>query len=205
MALQELMKSYSQKKQAIRKRLMEFEEPKSEEQLLQELVFCLLTPQSKAKPCWSSVESLAANSLLYSGSEKQIRANLVCRFPNNKAKYVIEAREKFPEIRTAIASLKDQPSELRDWLVKNVKGYGYKEASHFMRNIGLGQDIAILDRHILKNLKKHGAISSVPATLTPKKYQELEEQMKKFSEKSSIPMDELDLLFWSEEAGEVFK
>ena len=27
----------------------------------------------------------------------------------------------------------------------------YKEASHFLRNIGFGENIAILDRHILKN------------------------------------------------------
>jgi N-glycosylase/DNA lyase len=205
MVPEELKKSYASRKNAIRKRLAEFEEQKSEEQLLQELVFCLLTPQSKAKGCWKSVESLTERGFLYTGSEKEIKSSLVCRFPNNKARYVIETREKFPEIRTAINSLKDQPQELRLWLVKNVKGYGMKEASHFMRNIGLGQEIAILDRHILKNLQKFGAIPEIPKTLAPKKYMEIEDSMKSFSEKIEIPMDELDLLFWSEEAGEVFK
>lgn len=205
MVFEELKKSYENRKNAIRKRLAEFEEPKTEQQLLQEMVFCLLTPQSRAKTCWKSVEQLAEKGILYDGSEKDIRANLICRFPNNKARYVVAARETFPEIRTAIANLKDQPQELRDFLVNNVKGYGMKEASHFMRNIGLGQEIAILDRHIMKNLQKYEAIESVAKTLTPKKYMEVEEQMKKFSEKIGIPMDELDLLFWSEEAGEIFK
>ncbi|GAJ17855.1 unnamed protein product, partial [marine sediment metagenome] len=26
--------------------------------------------------------------------------------------------------------------KLREWVVKNFKGLGYKEASHFLRNIG---------------------------------------------------------------------
>jgi len=38
-----------------------------------------------------------------------------------------------------------------EWLVKNLTGLGYKEAGHFLRNIGSGK-IAILDRHILRNL-----------------------------------------------------
>lgn len=205
MAIKDLMKSYESRKKSIEKRLAEFEKPKTDEQLLQELTFCLLTPQSKAKSCWKSVESLTAKGFLYTGSEKQIKSNLICRFPNNKTRYVILAREKFPEVKNAIKEWGNEPVELRNFLVKNIKGYGMKEASHFMRNIGLGQEIAILDRHILKNLQKYGAIESVPQTITPKKYLEIEESMKKFSAKIKIPMDELDLLFWSEEAGEIFK
>ena len=94
---------------------------------------------------------------------------------------------------------------MREWLVSNLKGIGYKEASHFLRNIGMGKNIAILDRHILKNLQKHGAIKEIPKSLTPKKYVEIENQMRDFSRKVKIPMEEIDLLFWSEETGEVFK
>ena len=89
--------------------------------------------------------------------------------------------------------------------MKNVNGLGYKETSHFLRNIGLGKNFAILDRHILKNLKRYGVIKSIPKTLTRKKYLEIERKMKKFSEKIKIPLAELDLLFWSEETGEIFK
>ena len=52
--------------------------------------------------------------------------------------------------------------QAREWLVHNVKGIGYKEAGHFSRNIGFTQDLAILDRHILKNLKKLEPIDGVP-------------------------------------------
>ena len=94
---------------------------------------------------------------------------------------------------------------MREFLVNNVKGFGMKEASHFMRNIGLGKDLAILDRHILKNLKLYGVVDEIPNSLTQKKYLNIEAKFREFSEKIQIPMDELDLLFWSEETGEIFK
>ena len=76
--------------------------------------------------------------------------------------------------------------------------------SHFLRNIG-HRNLAILDRHILKNLHKLNVINEIPATLTPKKYFEIENKFIEFSNKVNISMDELDLLFWSQETGEVFK
>jgi N-glycosylase/DNA lyase len=93
----------------------------------------------------------------------------------------------------------------RTWLVENVKGIGYKEASHFLRNIGFGKDLAILDIHILKNLKKYGVTKDIPKTLTKIKYFEIENKLKIFSEKIRIPMSHLDLLFWSLETGKIFK
>ncbi len=93
----------------------------------------------------------------------------------------------------------------REWLVKNVKGLGYKEAGHFLRNIGLGEDLAILDRHILKNLMLMGVIDAVPASLSKKTYLDIEKKMIEFSKQVGIPMGQLDLLLWYKEAGEVFK
>ena len=48
-------------------------------------------------------------------------------------------------------------------------------------------------------------ISEVPKSITPKKYKEIEDKMREFSKKIKIPMDYLDLLFWSNETGEIFK
>ena len=99
----------------------------------------------------------------------------------------------------------DDPIQARDWLVSNVKGMGYKEASHFLRNIGFGEDIAILDRHILKNLAKAGVIKEVSKSISKKTYFEIEDKMKKFSKNIRIPLSHLDLALWYKEAGEVFK
>lgn len=177
----------------------------AEEKIFHELVFCLLTPQSNAKSCWSIVEDLKEKDLLFSAGERQL-ADMFnrTRFRNNKARYVCEARGKFKTLRSCLESFND-PFEAREWLVKNVKGYGYKEASHFLRNIGLGKDIAILDRHILKNLKGAGVISHIPKSISRKVYLDIERRMKKLSNKIGIPLDHLDLLLWYKEAGEVFK
>jgi len=94
---------------------------------------------------------------------------------------------------------------MRDWLVKHVKGLGLKEASHFLRNIGMGEELAILDRHILKNLVCLGVIAGVPASLTPSRYKEIESRMKTFSSSIGIPMGELDLILWYRETGSIFK
>ena len=95
--------------------------------------------------------------------------------------------------------------QAREWLVRNVKGIGYKEAGHFMRNIGFDQDLAILDRHILRNLKKLRVIDGVPDTLTKRQYLATEGKMKEFSEAVGIPMSHLDFVLWYKETGEILK
>ena len=89
--------------------------------------------------------------------------------------------------------------------MKNLTGLGYKEAGHFLRNIGFGERIAILDRHILKNLYSLGVIEEIPASLSGKKYLDIEKKMADFSKEMHIPLSHLDLLLWSKETGEIFK
>lgn len=210
--MESLQNPYSLKKGDIRKRLEEFKEvwQQADKRIFAELCFCLCTPQSKAEVCDRAISKLEKNNLLFAGSMEQIRPFLSgVRFPENKTKFILEARKFFTkngelEIKETIQSFNNILG-LREWLVKNVKGLGYKEASHFLRNIGLGEELAILDRHILKNLKKYKVIEEIPKTLTRKRYLEIEEKMKEFSKKINIPLAELDLLFWSEETGKILK
>lgn len=204
-----LQKTYNERKDVIKNRLIDFKKEfeKDDKHVFGELCFCLLTPQSKAKICWRAIEKLKETGLLYTGDQKQVKAWLgAVRFNENKSNYLIEVRNVFPDfkVKQKLIELND-PKEMREWLVKNVKGYGYKEASHFLRNVGFGQNLAILDRHILKNLVKYNVIPEFPKSLTSRLYKEIEEKMSIFSNEVGLPMDELDLLFWSEEAGEVFK
>ncbi len=180
--------------------------------IMHEMIFCIFTPQSKAVNCWACVEKILEKKLLLNATPAQLlrlkEINGV-RFKNKKAVYACEARDKFVKngkfiIKEFLSEFKD-PYEMREWLVKNIKGYGYKEASHFLRNIGFGDDIAILDRHILRNLVRMGVIPAIPESLTNAKYLEIEQKMKKFAKKINIPMDGLDLTLWFREAGHVFK
>ena len=200
-------------KDELQSRLQEFDsvlKTCDEERIFAELVFCILTPQSKAKSAWAAVKSLLDKDLLLTGTENQVLKELHgVRFKYKKAGYVIEARNKFLiDGKLTIKSLVIRFSDAytaREWLVRNVKGIGYKEASHFLRNIGYGTDLAILDRHILKNLRSLQVIEVVPASLSRRRYLEIEEGMKELSEKVGIPMSHLDLVLWYKETGEVFK
>ena len=64
--------------------------------------------------------------------------------------------------------------------------------------------IAILDRHILRNLKALNVIQE-DKIKNKKHYFEIENAFLNFAIKINIPIDELDLLFWSKENGEIFK
>lgn len=197
----------------IQSRLEEFDrirEIGDEETIFAELVFCILTPQSKAKICWAAVENLLDNNLLLEGESDQIVRELYgVRFRYKKSEYVVAARNKLSidgkiAIKSRISRFSDV-CDAREWLVRNVKGIGYKEASHFLRNIGFGENLAILDRHILKNLRSLGIIEEIPNSLSRRKYLEIEKGMKKLAKKVKIPMSHLDLVMWYNETGDVFK
>lgn len=182
----------------------------TEKEIFTEMAFCILTPQSKAKNAWQAITTLVENNLLYEGSAEEIVEYLnIVRFKNNKSRYLVEFRDLMTEDGKLqpkkILESKGNTFEKRKWILKNVKGMGLKEANHVLRNLGFGEEIAILDRHILRNLQRLNVIEKVPKTLTEKKYYEIEEAMKKYSEYSGIKMDELDLVLWYKEAGEVFK
>ena len=212
--LSEIKKLHKEEKDSIAKRLLEFVhvfEKGTAERLFGELSFCLLTPQSKAKNCWRAIENLTKKGLLLKGTPDEISKEIkgFARFHNNKAKYIVEARTLLSkngkiDVKSKIKEFKDI-KELREWLVKNIKGMGYKEAGHFLRNIGFGKEITILDRHILRNLKALGVIKELPKTITTKSYLEIEKKMIAFAKKIGIPLDHLDIVFWRKETGEIFK
>jgi len=208
--LEELMQQYNFVKPQIEARLMDFRriwETATDEELFLELVFCLLTPQSRAKTCWKAVERLEQKCMIAEAAPAQISQELGgVRFHKRKGEYIFLARNIFSSmsLKATLAGFSD-PAAARQWLVENVKGLGYKEASHFLRNIGLGEDLAILDRHILKNLALLGVIKEVPTSLTKRAYLEIEKKMTAFSQEANIPLGHLDLLLWYKEAGEVFK
>lgn len=209
----QIKRIYNFKRDEILQKLKDFEQlwlNGTDEEIFAELVFCILTPQSKAKLCWDAVENLMNKNLLLKGSKNQIVKELgQVRFKYKKAEYIVEVREQF--LTEGKITIKPQISrfsdvyDAREWLGRNIKGFGYKEASHFLRNIGLGEKLAILDRHILKNLRSLGIIKEIPNSLTQKKYLEIENKMRLFSKKIRIPISHLDLLFWSKETGEIFK
>jgi len=205
--INEIKEIYKKIKDKIENRLKEFKDlwrRGNHEELLDELIFCILTPQSKAKVCFQAVENLKDKKFNFDETLNCLKG---VRFKYKKSDYIKEAIQIFKEndsLKNQIQNF-DSIFDLREWFVKNIKGLGYKEASHFLRNIGFGENIAILDRHILKNLYKIGIIKKIPSSLSKKKYLEIEEKMRKFAKKIYIPLEHLDFVLWYKETGEVFK
>src|SRR5260370_15925473 len=160
-AVKELQALYSERHDAIQKRLREFKEilDRNDDDVFAELCFCLLTPQSSAKTCWAAVSRLKERSLLLKGEANEIQPQLNdVRFGDSKAKYIVEARHLFTKdgklyLKSHLSSFANM-FELREWMVDNVKGVGDKEASDFRRNTGLGEEFACLCRLSVRELKR---------------------------------------------------
>ncbi len=203
---------HAAKRKEIEARLAEFRAipAKGDATLLAELSFCICAANSSAEAAFRAQNELARSGLLFSDDTDAISAVLLSshvRFHKNKARYIVEARKKLFDEKTlekTVAENKDALT-MRNSLADNVLGLGMKEAGHFLRNTGLAQEVAILDRHILKNLVSLGVIGNMPKSLTRKNYLAIEEKMADFSRENKIPMAHLDLLMWSEQTGRIFK
>lgn len=207
MCVTKLLSLYKQIRPQIESRLDEFRavlERNDNDEIFAELAFCLLTPQSNAHQCWIGLERLRERNLLFCGAPEDMSPHLVgcSRFHHTKSRNLCAARASLAELRKR---LNMPPPELRQWLVKNIRGMGWKEASHFLRNIGLGDDLAILDRHILRRLVEFGVIPAIPQSLSPSQYLDIEKKMRQWSASLNISLAHIDLLLWYQTKGELFK
>ena len=197
----------------ITKRLNEFGDVwkhESDERIWEEMVYCFFTGGCSARMGMRAVE--AVRPLLRSGSQPELATALtgVHRYPNARSKYVVHSRDFLQreydfQIRKRLCEF-ECGHERRDWLVKEkgIKGLGYKEASHFLRNIGF-RGYAILDKHVLNCLFELKIIDEPKPPSTRSKYLSVEEKLRQFSERAGIDFDEMDLVLWSMKTGVILK
>jgi N-glycosylase/DNA lyase len=207
--------TYAVRKKEIRARLREFRDvwqTASDARLWEEMVFCIFTAGASARMGLRSVEAL--RPLLESGAHHEMTRALIAagahRFPNARPGYVVITRNHLRELcsmrlRERLTSFRD-PIERRDWIARDprVKGLGYKEASHFLRNVGF-KGYGILDKHIVRSLNELKVIDSPKPPTSRGKYLETESLMRLFAKRIGINFDELDLLLWSMKTGEILK
>ncbi len=198
---------HSEIKKIIDSRIKEFEElgRKGNNEIFKELCFCLLTANFNAFG-GIKIQNEIDNGF-FDLSENELAkklAELGHRFPNARAKFIVEARKYKNNLKEILGNFKFE-IDARNWLAKNVKGLGMKESSHFLRNIGY-KNVAIIDFHILDLLEKFGLIEKPKSkSLTPKKYLEIEYLLKQIADKANLSLGELDLYLWYKETGKVLK
>jgi len=203
---------HAAKRKEIEERLADFQAiaDKGDAALLSELSFCICAANSSAEAASRAQKELTGQKLLFSDNIPAISSVLLSshvRFHKNKARYIVEARKKMFDKKGLVRGRKTHTSQtaLRNFLADEVLGLGMKEAGHFLRNAGIANEFAILDRHILANLVSLGVITRLPKSLTRKRYLKIEKKMFEFCQKEKIPMAHIDLLMWSEQTGRIFK
>ncbi len=228
---EQLLSDYQNKKEKIKERLSQFEkffnepyfwnysgnelkllpsERNDDQRLFEELSFCIFTANTSAEMGLRAVD--AVRPILINGMPLEMTRRLegVYRFNNLRPEFIVHTRNHLKntinfELKKKIKSFKDK-NELRDFFAvnKDVKGIGFKEASHFLRNIGF-KGYAILDKHIINSLYEFGALQTNDKPKNPKEYLEIEQRYIDFSKQVGIQMDELDLLLWSGKNGRILK
>jgi N-glycosylase/DNA lyase len=188
----------------IDKRILEFKDidKNSNEELFNEMCFCLLTANYNAEKSIKIQNEMGECFLTDTKEDLSKKLKILGhRFPNARAEYIKESQKCKDKLNKVVKST--DKKALRDWIVKNVKGLGYKEASHFLRNVGF-DDYAIIDFHIIDILVDNKIIKK-PKTITKKRYLDIEDKLRELAEKTALTLAELDLYLWYLETGKILK
>ncbi len=213
--IESLLVAHAARRKEIRARLREFRQvwqTATDARLWEEMVYCIFTAGASARMGLRSVEAI--RPLLSEGHPDAMTRALVSagahRFPNARPVYVVTTRDYLHglcsmKLRKRLKSFSD-PVERRDWLATEprIKGLGYKESSHYLRNIGF-KGYSILDKHIVRCLAELGVIDSAKPPTNRSRYLDTETRMRQFSGEVGIDVDELDLVLWSMKTGEILK
>jgi N-glycosylase/DNA lyase len=211
--LEKIRAAHIERRREIRARLAEFEAVRrtaTDERLWEEMVFCIFTAGASARMGLGSIE--AVRHLLACGTHEELAAALQSkhRYPNSRSGYIVVTRSYLEDdcrmrLRERLENFED-PIARRDWLARTreIKGLGYKESSHFLRNVGY-RGYAILDKHILRCLSEVGVLDSPQPPSTRARYLSTEDRLRRFADDLGVDFDELDLVLWSMKTGEILK
>ncbi|WP_457642028.1 N-glycosylase/DNA lyase [Persephonella sp.] len=174
-----------------------------EADIFSEASFCILTANSSASLGIKIQKEVGIEGFKKYPVDKlyEIIKKKGHRFALQRAERIVMLRRK-EDLLNNVAKL-DSGKEAREILVKEIYGYGYKEASHFLRNIGFN-DVAIIDRHISRFLFEKGFVKP-RKTITKKVYMECEEALENITKEFGLTQAELDLYIFYIKTGKVLK
>ncbi|KKM11657.1 hypothetical protein SY88_07515 [Clostridiales bacterium PH28_bin88] len=186
--------------------------------LRRELVACILGSQVRYEMAYTALERIERAGLLndewwcnvednfetkifevLSGKTHQNHDNWCYRFPKTRAHQLATARNAIAKWPLSERLFKNtDPKNIRQRLVMDIAGIGPKQASMFLRNIGISYDLAILDTHVLRFMKmqnivcqEHMNIATLPA------YERTERVVKNYANSLGYPVGYLDWAIWA--------
>lgn len=146
----------------------------TEAELWRELSCCLLSSQVPYSLALAASSTISASQILSNRSDHDVpklRDELYSvlvgtfvvdgslrkyRFPSAKAGQLANSWGaivgRFGTLASALQSF-ESGLDARNWLVKWAPGLGPKQASMFLRNVGMAYDLAVIDRHVLRYME----------------------------------------------------
>lgn len=193
----------------------------SEREIVRELVLCILGGGVKYEIAVSYAKAIersrclskkhSNNQELLEDSVSEILNNSVesywggksfkrYRYPNVRAKYIAVSYTGIIKKYGSFKGLLEKQIcvfDLRKVLVELCSGVGPKQASHFIKNVGYSDDLAIIDTHILKYMNiANYKLSNVSQLNDLNKYERIELLYKKSIRNFEYPVSVVDQAMW---------
>lgn len=193
----------------------------TERELVHELLLCILGSGVRYEVAISYATAISSSDCLNKKhiiNPEKIEKNVSCilngevanywggknykryRYPNVRASYISKS---YCNIASQFGSLKlfldsgCSPSEIRREIVQKCSGIGPKQASHFLKNVGYTDELAILDRHIVKYMELSNRVNiSVYQLSSLDKYEDIESQYISAVKDFKYPVAIVDQAMW---------
>lgn len=196
---------------------------RTEEELLHEACVCMFSSQMVFEVAEAASEQIRDRGLLlvsrYKGSGAEyaqcLRAALSEPLAIERDGKVRHVRPRFRNrlaslLATTLTTMRDQGQSLRkilfsagsarearEILVKQVWGFGPKQASLFLRRVGYSAQLAVLDTHILDYLRLARGIDPKPSALSRlPSYEQIEAEFQRVAADFGHSVGCVDLAMW---------
>lgn len=173
----------------IKKVLDRFSNKKCWSEIFYDMCFCICAPQTTFISNRKVIDELIRRDFYNNDIEYNELREIVkpVRFLR-KADFLLYSKDRFTEVLETIDNNLSEKDK-RLLLLKIVKGFGWKAASHFLRNVG-AKDLAIIDTHVIKFM----CWDVLPTS--GKQYLIMEEEFRKVAYKNDLTIAGLDAYVW---------
>lgn len=182
-----------------------------------ELIACLLGSQVRAESADAALDRLCNADLLtdrrWQMTDDTFEVEVCAVLADQNTSRSQRSSYRFPQVRARQLaqmrrSLQKKPlnqrlppeghiKEIRASLVREMPGIGPKQASMFLRNIGMSYDIAILDVHVLAFFQRLGLLPEDGVALsTLKRYEQTEVIASQYAAECGHPVGFIDWAIW---------
>ncbi|MBB6503763.1 N-glycosylase/DNA lyase [Sphingomonas endophytica] len=154
----------------------------------------LILPHADEADLADDLTTLLTTPLSMSGSLRRYR------FPHARARQLAATTVAIHASAGSLSELirvAGTGEAVREWLVANAPGIGPKQASMFVRNVGLSYELAILDRHVLNYMTALDITPTpIPTTSSLPRYLKGETALRVHADDIGVSVGLLDWAIW---------